>query len=358
MRHTQQELNKNMQRIREKNKKLQAAGIQLICGVDNKTNGIVLNGIEILGTTNGILEIEIPSEIDIIYNNQGLKPFIRNLQNKPVSYIRLINSNTKIEGYIGPLYRQDGLYTVDLQQFTFGNITNIQFLLSKLYSLKQVIFRNMSMKNIINTNNMFYDDWEIEEIDFRGTMLLNVETAAGMFGCCGKLRELHFPERAMKRCRNWQSTFKNCYKLGNWFLSEVRFDQAENLDDTFYQCRNIYVIKIRTDNDRSVPVQNVRGMVNNCRHLQILDVHRLNLDNTLQCEGFAGDTEIELGIVGSKQFNAFSKKYDRYAQDEVLDIHCDDWDSADSDIEARRCISRHFDRYRPREYGRYSSINC
>ena len=68
-----------MQRIREKNKKLQAAGIQLICGVDNKTNGIVLNGIEILGTTNGILEIEIPSEIDIIYNNQGLKPFIRNL---------------------------------------------------------------------------------------------------------------------------------------------------------------------------------------------------------------------------------------------------------------------------------------
>ena len=54
MMHTEQELNKNIQRIKEKSKKLRADGIQLRCSIDNKTNSIVLNSIEILNTVNGM----------------------------------------------------------------------------------------------------------------------------------------------------------------------------------------------------------------------------------------------------------------------------------------------------------------
>ena len=110
-----------------------------------------------------------------------------------------------------------------LELLDTSNVSNMQYMFSKCWSLENLDLSHFNTENVCNTDYMFQDCSKLKSLDLSNFNTINIETMQGMFRDCSLLGNLQLPDFDVNKIDSFHSiyaliqegreVFKGCNKL-------------------------------------------------------------------------------------------------------------------------------------------------
>ena len=173
----------------------------------------------------------------------------------------------------------DNLYTY--------NVTDMSYMFSHCYKLKNLDLRNFNTQKVSNMSFMFFGCSGLTTLDVTKFNTQNVTNMSFMFYHCVSLTSLDVTNFNTQNVTKMYSMFSDCQSLTNLDVKNFNTQKVTDMSGMFSNCQNLTsldVIKFNTQN-----VTTMSGMFSNCNSLTSLDVTKFNTQNvTNMSDMFSG----------------------------------------------------------------------
>ena len=175
------------------------------------------------------------------------------------------------------------LKSIDLSNFKSKQVNNMNFLFSNNYSLKRIVFSNLTTyfttENATDMNDMFYGCNNLTELNLLKFNTAKVTNMSYMFAYCNSLSNLDLSSFNTENVVNMSWMFYDCPKLEKLDLSHFNTNKVKDMSYMFCGCKNIFKIKLSSFNTENVKTMNT--MFGGCEYIQELDLSNFK---TYNCE--------------------------------------------------------------------------
>ena len=174
-------------------------------------------------------------------------------------------------GYM--FYDCNNITKVDLKNFEFSGITNMNDMFSGCTNLKNIEFSNEKIKNVKNISYMFNHCINLEEINLSTFDTENVTSMAGMFQHCENLKKINLENFQTNEVTQLSCMFNNCYNLSTiTFSNNFSIYRVILMPWMFYGCENLEIIDLSAF--QIINLKDMTDMFEGCDKLKRIYVNK------------------------------------------------------------------------------------
>ena len=176
-------------------------------------------------------------------------------------------------GYM--FYGCSHLIDVDLSNFDFSIVTNMNDMFNYCINLTNIRFNRLGVEKVKNMSYMFNYCKNLEKIDLSNFNTKEVTDMGGMFQHCEKLKELNLEKFDTKKVKQFSCMFNNCYDLKKVFFSnDFDTSQAIFMIWMFYGCESLEEINLSSFKIKTKTLSNNIGdMFEGCDNLKKIEIN-------------------------------------------------------------------------------------
>ena len=162
------------------------------------------------------------------------------------------------------------LTSVDFTGVDASKTKNMSNLFKDCKLLESVDFTNFITNDIEDLSYMFYGCEKIESIDLSSFHTPNLLTLYSTFGYCKALKQINFGNMDTSKVTDMDGMFQFCNNLVSLDLTKFLTPALETVNEMFTQCHSLKSLDLSSFNTPSLRM--LRAMFFNCNQLKTLDI--------------------------------------------------------------------------------------
>ena len=171
---------------------------------------------------------------------------------------------------------------LDLSSFNTSNVTDMGFLFAGCNKLRTIFgIEKFNTNKVGNMQAMFLECSLINYLDLTNFDTSNVNLFQGFFSECINLKEVKGLNKFnTKKVTNMDAMFQLCKEIEFLDLSSFDTSNVTDMTNLFTECHKLKKIK-GINNFKANQVKKMKGMFNNLKEIECLDLSNFNTDNVI-----------------------------------------------------------------------------
>ena len=186
----------------------------------------------------------------------------------------------------------ENIKEIDLSEFDFSNILNMDSMFKLCINLEKINFGNIDTSKVEDMRSLFYSCSKLTSIDVSNFDTSQVTHMGWMFYGCNSLESINISSFNTSKVEDMHCLFEYCSKLTSIDVSNFDTSQVTHMGWMFFGCSSLESINISSFNTSKV--ENFYAIFYNCVNLAFIDVSNFDTSQVTDMAWmFAGCNSLE-----------------------------------------------------------------
>ena len=183
----------------------------------------------------------------------------------------------------------NNILSIDLSNFDFSQVINMNSMFKDCQNLKNINFGNINTTMVEDMASLFENCKNLESIDVSNFKTSKVRSMQGMFSNCVNLKAIDVSNFDTSNIINMHEMFSHCEILKSIDVSNFKTSYTREMMDMFGYCYALKTLDL-TNLDTS-KVQNIQGIIFACSNLKYLDMSTFKADSLINVRYLFGNVK-------------------------------------------------------------------